>query len=300
MKNTLNVTIGIPAHNEAANIGNLLESIKAQTGNNFILEELIVFCDGCTDNTASIARSFGAHVIAKEKREGKMSALNQIYSLNNSDILITLDADLVLADMHEIAKITEIFTDPNVSIAAFHQEPVESNTFVGKICRAADQCWIESRIYINNGDHIHNLQGSATAIRGRIARKIRYPCDLNNDAGYLYLQAKKYGTFQYAFNTKVLYRSPDTLGDFWLIGSRAIFYRYEKLAKYLGRGAINEYEIPLRFKIRGLSITFLRSPVYTSFAIILNMLVRVFPKKGRGVKSRKWEMAQSARKAILI
>jgi len=300
IKRRRTVTVGIPAHNEAANIGNLLKSVRSQTGRNFKLERIIVICDGCTDDTANIARSAGAYVIERKKREGKMFVLNQIYPLNNSDILITLDADLVLAGRSEIREIIGQFENPDVSISVFHQEPVEPDSFVGKICRAADRFWIESRIYVNGGDHIHNLQGSATALRADVARKVRYPIDLNNDAGYLYLQAKKFGAFKYAYDTKVLYRTPDTLRDFWLIGSRAIFYRYEKLAKYLGRGAIKEYEIPLRFKIRGLFSALYQNPVYTFLAILLNVLVRLFPKKGRAVQSRRWQMAQSVRKAISI
>jgi len=292
--------IGIPAHNEAANIGNLLKSVKKQTGRNFRLEQIIVICDGCTDETANIARSAGAYVIERKKREGKMSVLNQIYSLNNSDILITLDADLILAGRSEIREIIGQFENPDVSIAVFHQEPVETESFIGKICRAADRFWIESRIYVNGGDHIHNLQGSATALRSHLVRKVRYPDDCNNDAGYLYIMAKRYGEFKYVYNTKVLYRAPDTLKDFWLIGSRAIFYRYEKLAKYLGDAAIEEYAVPLRFKMRGLFSALFQSPVYTFLAILLNILVRLFPKKGRAVQSKRWQMAQSARKAISI
>lgn len=50
----------IPAHNSAKYISRALNSIKEQTFTNY---EIIVVCDSCTDNTASIARSYGALVI---------------------------------------------------------------------------------------------------------------------------------------------------------------------------------------------------------------------------------------------
>lgn len=301
-KRQMTVTIGIPAHNEAANIGNLLQSVLAQRGQNFEIEKIIVICDGCTDETANIARSVSNTIVVVErnKRMGKMSVLNHIYEMNKSDILITLDADLIIAERYAIGKIVKAFEDQSVALAVFHQEPIASNSFVGKICRAADMFWIESRIHVNGGDHIHNLQGSATALRRDVVRKVRYPSGLNNDAGYLYIVAKKYGTFKYAYNAKVLYRAPETLKDFWLIASRAIFYRYDPLVKYLGSEVLQEYAIPLRFKLKGLFIVFFQNPLYTSLAVLLNVFVRFFPKKGREVTSKTWEMAQSARKAIII
>ena len=52
------VTIGIPAHNEEANIANMLNSVISQEQKSFFLEKIIVALDGCTDNTESEAREF--------------------------------------------------------------------------------------------------------------------------------------------------------------------------------------------------------------------------------------------------
>ncbi|OGG14705.1 hypothetical protein A2875_05095 [Candidatus Gottesmanbacteria bacterium RIFCSPHIGHO2_01_FULL_46_14] len=300
MKKRLTVTIGIPAHNEAVNIGNLLSSVRKQKGNNFTIEKIVVVCSGCTDDTAKIARSAGAHVIEQKKRDGKMSALNQIYSMNKSDILITLDADYVIAENHAIEKIINVFKDPTVGIAVFHIEPVVSDSVIGNISRAADLFWIESRIHVNDGDHPHNLQGGSTAMRKIVAQTVRYPADLNTDEGYLYIKAKQLGAFRYVHEAKILYRAPDTLHDFWSLSSRAIFYRRYKATKYLGKNLDSLYEIPLKYKMLGMAKTFIRSPFYTSGAVVLNVLVRVFPRRDNGVRSKKWEMAQSARKAIVL
>lgn len=307
MKKTkkLTVTIGIPAHNEEANIGNLLRSILGQKGNNFTFENIVVVCDGCTDETAAIVKSFGTAgtnftVVEGKKRLGKMARLNQIYTMNKSDILITLDADLILAEERAVQKIIRAFEDPSVALAVFHQEPVVSDSFVGKICRAADMFWIESRIHVNGGDHAHNLQGSATAMRKIVAQKVKYPSGLNSDVEYLYMKGKSFGAFRYMYDAKAFYRAPDTLHDFWSIASRAIFYRRKSAMKYLGNDLNKIYEIPLTYKVRGLLTVFARSPLYTTLAIILNILVRIFPKKNRSVRSKTWEMAQSARKAIVL
>ena len=52
-------SIIIPAHNSAGHIRRALDSIKAQAFTDY---ELIVVCDSCTDNTADIAREYGARV----------------------------------------------------------------------------------------------------------------------------------------------------------------------------------------------------------------------------------------------
>lgn len=52
-------SIIIPAHNAEGHIQNALDSIKEQSFTDY---ELIVICDSCTDNTAQIAREYGAIV----------------------------------------------------------------------------------------------------------------------------------------------------------------------------------------------------------------------------------------------
>ena len=52
-------SIIMPAHNAAGYIRKALDSIVAQTYTDY---ELIVICDACEDNTAEIAREYGARV----------------------------------------------------------------------------------------------------------------------------------------------------------------------------------------------------------------------------------------------
>src|SRR5258708_3629060 len=98
----LTVTIGIPAFNEEKNIVNLLKSIAKQKGNLFIIKKIIILCDNCTDKTADKAFEFAKnykniHIILDNERKGKVARLNQLYTLNKSDVLITFDADIVLS-----------------------------------------------------------------------------------------------------------------------------------------------------------------------------------------------------------
>ncbi len=67
----------IPAHNEEAVVGNLIESLKNQTYNKD-LYDIYVIADNCTDNTAQIAKEAGAIVYERfdETKKTKGYALN--------------------------------------------------------------------------------------------------------------------------------------------------------------------------------------------------------------------------------
>ena len=58
-------SIIIPAHNAETRIVKALESVVAQTYTDY---EIIVICDACDDNTADIARKYGATVIKVDFR----------------------------------------------------------------------------------------------------------------------------------------------------------------------------------------------------------------------------------------
>ena len=111
--NKYTLTIGIPAHNEGGNIGLLLDSILRQKHTSYSLRKIIVACDGCTDNTASVVRSYSNRfknkimVINDGNRLGKAMRLNQIYKKADTDLLLTLDADVVMATDMEVEKMVQ-------------------------------------------------------------------------------------------------------------------------------------------------------------------------------------------------
>ena len=69
-KNKHKYGILIAARNEEAVIGNLLDSIKKQDYPKELIDVFVV-ADNCTDNTANIARSYGANVYERFDNEHK-------------------------------------------------------------------------------------------------------------------------------------------------------------------------------------------------------------------------------------
>lgn len=90
----------IPAYNEAQSIGATIEALLVQTRP---LDTIVVIPNGCTDNTAEVARSYmsrSASVVVLElpKLEHKKSeALNRAWNAHarDADIVISVDADTI-------------------------------------------------------------------------------------------------------------------------------------------------------------------------------------------------------------
>ncbi|NSY40585.1 glycosyltransferase family A protein [Leisingera sp. ANG59] len=100
---TPQVSVLIPAHNEAEYIGACLRAVFASgplpTG---MAAEVLVLANGCTDGTAALARAAvtaeGWQLQVLELPEGdKLAALNAGDAAARGDILIYLDADVLIA-----------------------------------------------------------------------------------------------------------------------------------------------------------------------------------------------------------
>ncbi|MGP5071871.1 WecB/TagA/CpsF family glycosyltransferase [Arthrobacter rhombi] len=88
-------TIIIPAHNEAAVIGRTLRSLQpvVDTGN----IEVIVACNGCTDNSAEIARGFFGVTVLEVGTASKTAALNEADAIASFWPRLYLDADIPIS-----------------------------------------------------------------------------------------------------------------------------------------------------------------------------------------------------------
>jgi biofilm PGA synthesis N-glycosyltransferase PgaC len=91
----MNVSIVVPAHNEAANIRRLLTALLEQQTRVGRIVEIVVVASGCTDDTAEVAREFGRgrpglHVHVQERREGKVAAINAYLKMRDPRAEVTV------------------------------------------------------------------------------------------------------------------------------------------------------------------------------------------------------------------
>lgn len=122
LRKKLNVSIIIPARNEAKRIQPLLKSIQQQTN---VIREWIVVDDHSTDGTGAIAQSYGAKVITAEALPqgwfGKPWACYQGAKAAQGDVYMFLDADTVLQPQG-LEKILAAFAEEQspLSVQPYH------------------------------------------------------------------------------------------------------------------------------------------------------------------------------------
>lgn len=108
------LTVLVPAYNEAASIADTIRSLQAQTVRP---AEIIVIDDCSTDETASVAQALGVTVVRPPRNTGsKAGAQNVGLARVRTPYTMAIDADTTLAP-DAIEKLMAAFTDSEVAAA---------------------------------------------------------------------------------------------------------------------------------------------------------------------------------------
>ena len=117
------ISIVVPAHNESSVIARTLTPWVSEPGADDL--KIVVVCNGCTDETAAIARKFGPPVrVIETEVPGKTNALNagdqassgypRIYV--DADIVIRVDAIRALARRLERGDVLAVAPTPDIDV----------------------------------------------------------------------------------------------------------------------------------------------------------------------------------------
>lgn len=117
------------AYNEADNMELLLESLLNQKLSGISIKEIIVVASGCTDNTVDIVSTFikrdsRIKILNQKKREGKASAINLFLKNSLSDIVVILNADLLLKE-DTLQKLIEPFFETKIGMTGGRAVPID-------------------------------------------------------------------------------------------------------------------------------------------------------------------------------
>lgn len=292
------VSVGIPAFNEEENIASLLKSLLKQKGN-FILKEVLVVNDGSTDNTVNqfnnVSRKNKIFKLLNDgKREGKPSRLNQIFSKSNSDILVVLDADIIIKAENYIDKLILPIIN-GADLTSTQIVPIKPNGYVEKTLFVSTLIKDKIKSDLNNGDNVLTCHGATRAFSKALYKTMQIPKIVSEDA-YTYIYCKQNG-FKYSFVPEVsaFYKLPDNLTDHKKQSVR-YFQGIEGLKHYFDPKLVSSvYRLPYNLIIKSGLYYFIRYPTETmSYAFILILMkIRSYTDPIIGTK---WQMATSTHK----
>ncbi len=125
------VTVCLPAHDEAATVGDIVAAIRTDLVRRVpLVDDIVVLDDHSGDATAEIARAAGARVIANNQvlaaagsRRGKGEALWKSLASIHTDVIMWIDADIVDFGTHFVTRLLEpLLGDPDIVLVKGHYE----------------------------------------------------------------------------------------------------------------------------------------------------------------------------------
>ena len=131
----IQVSVGIPAHNEEANIEKLLNSLKKQRLNTVAISEIIVIASGCTDKTIPLIKEYQKKwpiikLIIEPERSGKSAAVNKFIDQAKEQICVLQSADTI-CDQNTIEELCAPFKDEKIGMTGAHPIPTNNkNNFI--------------------------------------------------------------------------------------------------------------------------------------------------------------------------
>ena len=173
------ISIIIPAHNEASVIRRTLHAMTV--GADAAEVEIIVVCNGSTDDTAAIARQFGPIVrVVETDLAGKAHALNLGDAAAHGFPRIYSDADVVLS-MSAIKRLAGRLSDGDVLVVA----PISEMDLAG--CSWAVRAYYSIRSLLPSGREGIGGSGVYALSQAGRARFAEFP-SVTADDGYVRIQ----------------------------------------------------------------------------------------------------------------
>lgn len=197
----MNISVGILAYNEAAQISGTIDSFFSQSifsAANQVPVNLEIICipNGCTDNTASIVQqAFDRHVkeinndlisceVIEIAEAGKSNAWNKYvhdYSCKNADALLLMDADIIFNESDTLKNmVTKLLETPTADVVVDLQ--------IKDICYKKKKSLFEKislKMSDNAGSDSVAICGQLYLGRSKALRKVWMPKGLPGEDGFL-------------------------------------------------------------------------------------------------------------------
>ncbi len=126
-KGPTRVSVCLPARDEAATVGPIVEAIRARLMDDArLVDELLVVDDHSSDRTGEIAAAAGARVVRTTDGQGKGEALWTSMLASDGDLVVWCDADVREFDIgFVVGLLGPLLTQPHVDfVKGFYERPL--------------------------------------------------------------------------------------------------------------------------------------------------------------------------------
>lgn len=298
MKKKLTVTIGIPAYNEEKNIAGLINDLLKQHTNLATVDKIIIISDGSTDKSVAIINKFkNRYVLLCEgdKRKGKAARENEILKMSASDILVLLDADIVIKDTKFLDKLIAPIAAGRAEMTSSAIQPLSPRTFFEKVFFISIKLKEILYLQFKNGNNVYTCYGPARAFAQKFYKSLKFNSSEGEDM-FSYFSCLNLGyTFKNIPQALTYYRLPTTFTDHCKQSTR--YHRAKKdMYKYFSQKIVLvEQIIPVSIYtkafIKALPII-LKHPLHVAlYLIILGYTKTISATKYQ--KSDNWNVTTS-------
>jgi biofilm PGA synthesis N-glycosyltransferase PgaC len=164
----VNIVALVPAYNEAASIGSTIEAVLAQSRP---ADHVVVVPNGCTDNTAEVARRYPVTVMELPRlRHRKSEALNRAWERHarDADLVVCIDADTVLPP-NAFADWAEEFAAEEGLGGSSSKFTMQAPDLLSRLQKAEFATWTDTSLRRGT---THVLAGTGCAISGQALREV--------------------------------------------------------------------------------------------------------------------------------
>lgn len=292
------VTIGIPAYNEAANIAYLLKDIFRQLTPGFELARVIVISDGSDDDTVMEACRITdprLMVIEDHERHGQAPRQNEIIALTQTDILVLLNADIALEGEHFLAELVRPLVQGESDFTSSRVLELEPQGPVGRALSASEECkrWVIERW--KSGANVFTCSGRARAFGRKMYERLVFTESVGEDMYSYFWGITQEFRYAYVPRAVAFMKLPETLQDFFRQSVRFVQSK-QLFGKSFGNDFVRrECALPKWMLLEACILTWCRRPIDMTVYLILFVLARCQYFSGQRMQNL-WEVSATSKK----
>ncbi len=217
----LTLSVGIPAYNSGSYIAELLKAVLAQKEVGYVLKEVIVYCDACSDNTVQTARSLKdprVNVIDNRVRGGMARGLVEMLHHSKSELFVLLNDDIKISDHSLLQKVIKPFQNKKVGLVSGNPQPTHPQTLIEAAGVSTFRAYERVRYSIDEGNNKWSCDGKFLVFSRDFIQSIHFPNDYkemaNVDAFLFFSCVQNHFLYKHVRSAQVYFHFPRTVKDY--------------------------------------------------------------------------------------